>query len=471
MYRVGACCIVVFLLPLFAHADVFINEIAWAGTDISANDEWIELYNSGTEAVDLSGWLIQASDGSPAISLEGEIAGGGFFLLERTDDETVPAVNADQIYTGALSNSGELLRLYDVDGLIVHTVDGSGGWSIGGDAASRATLQRTSGGWVTAAGTPNSTNAGGDDSSNDDSEDDSGDDTPADDDEEDSSVDDGDSDLPDDDPVDTDVVSQSSDDPKEKRHLRDVEITKNRITVLAGSPVTLSAESFDQHNDRLWNVSYIWNVGDGEILEGDTVVHEWKHSGTYVVATTAWKGNEELVVKFNVVVREAAISISDYKIGSDGYIEIKNDTTKEVNLSQWSIQSGSNIRLIPHNTFVSAGSSVRLYAEGLGFTPVDKPILRYPGGKVVAEVKRSISDQVASVLNAPLIQVADAATEEKNKEIQENKENKNVFVPETEPQNSSMLWWIVALVGLIGIGAIAVVLLTRQSQEDPFDTV
>jgi hypothetical protein len=49
--------------------DVVINEIAWAGTLASANDEWIELYNTTTGKADITGWTLSAADGSPAIAL------------------------------------------------------------------------------------------------------------------------------------------------------------------------------------------------------------------------------------------------------------------------------------------------------------------------------------------------------------------------------------------------------------------
>lgn len=83
---------------------VVINEIAWMGTSVSANDEWIELKNTISEEIALTGWSL--SWGSTVINLTGSISAGGYFLLERTDDDTVPGVVADQIYTGALSNTG-----------------------------------------------------------------------------------------------------------------------------------------------------------------------------------------------------------------------------------------------------------------------------------------------------------------------------------------------------------------------------
>ena len=55
------------IFPLGAEAAVVINEIAWMGTVSSANDEWLELYNDGTEEVSLDGWIIVSQGGTPFI--------------------------------------------------------------------------------------------------------------------------------------------------------------------------------------------------------------------------------------------------------------------------------------------------------------------------------------------------------------------------------------------------------------------
>jgi len=111
---------------------VVINEVAWAGSATSSNDEWIELYNSGPVAVDLSGWTLEAEDGSPSISLSGTIPAGGHLLLERTDDETVPGVTADVIYTGALEDGGEDLFLFDgASGEVDRLSCAASGWFAG----------------------------------------------------------------------------------------------------------------------------------------------------------------------------------------------------------------------------------------------------------------------------------------------------------------------------------------------------
>ena len=117
--------------PPTAPLTIVINEVAWAGTQASTSDEWIELYNPGSKDISLNGWSLRAADGSPDISLSGTIAAGNYFLLERTDED-VTTISSDMIYTGSLSNNGEILRLYDQNGYVVDTANSNGGaWPAG----------------------------------------------------------------------------------------------------------------------------------------------------------------------------------------------------------------------------------------------------------------------------------------------------------------------------------------------------
>ncbi len=117
---------------------VAINEIAWMGTSYSYNNEWIELHNTTNAAIDLTGWTLNAVDGSPVISLSGIIAAGGYYLLERTSDNSVSGVTADLLYTGSLGNSGEILELRDASGALVDNADA---W-YAGDNTTKATMER-----------------------------------------------------------------------------------------------------------------------------------------------------------------------------------------------------------------------------------------------------------------------------------------------------------------------------------------
>ncbi|RMG91973.1 MAG: hypothetical protein D6706_17575, partial [Chloroflexi bacterium] len=125
---------IIFFIPLLASAaqtNVVISEIAWMGTAVSYNHEWIELYNPTSTSIDLTGWQLSAADGTPDISLSGTIPPKGYFLLERTSDNTIPNVPADIIYSGSLNNTGENLFLKNQSGITVDQINASTGWPSG----------------------------------------------------------------------------------------------------------------------------------------------------------------------------------------------------------------------------------------------------------------------------------------------------------------------------------------------------
>ncbi len=121
--------------------DVVINEIAWMGTENSANDEWIELYNNSEKTINLGGWILKTADKTPKINLKGTIPAKGFYLLERTDDETVLDIKADLIYKGSLNNKGEYLKLINLQEKVVDEIDCSSKWFVG-DNKTKRTMER-----------------------------------------------------------------------------------------------------------------------------------------------------------------------------------------------------------------------------------------------------------------------------------------------------------------------------------------
>jgi hypothetical protein len=128
---------------------VVISEIAWMGTTASAFDEWIELFNAGNQDQSLLGWKLVWGDYSTSTeTYEREIDLSSTtiksyqtLILERTDDTTISDIVADLIYTGPLGNSGEHIRLINLQNKIVDEIDASSGWPAG-DNRTKETMGR-----------------------------------------------------------------------------------------------------------------------------------------------------------------------------------------------------------------------------------------------------------------------------------------------------------------------------------------
>ena len=124
---------------------IIINELAWAGTNTSTADEWIELYNYGTTTVNLLGWTITKNATSFIDLIDFNLEPDSYFLLERTNDQTVLDIDANQIYTGALNNDGEILELKDPLQETIDYLDCSQGWFAGSNTSTaRISMERIS---------------------------------------------------------------------------------------------------------------------------------------------------------------------------------------------------------------------------------------------------------------------------------------------------------------------------------------
>ncbi|MGB7537187.1 MAG: lamin tail domain-containing protein [Anaerolineales bacterium] len=141
--------------PSYPPHSLVINEVAWSGTAADANDEWIELWNPGGADIDLAGWVL-TDGGDISVTLAGSIGPGDFFILERGGDDALSDISANRLYTGALSNSGEVLTLLDPAGGAID-IAGGRAWPGGTGSPVYASLERglidppgwgTNTGWV-----------------------------------------------------------------------------------------------------------------------------------------------------------------------------------------------------------------------------------------------------------------------------------------------------------------------------------
>ncbi|MDP2930237.1 MAG: lamin tail domain-containing protein, partial [bacterium] len=145
---------------------VILNEIAWMGSINSANDEWIELKNISGGQIDLTDWQIldKNQDIKIIFSKGAKLLFNGFFLLERTDDETVPGKTADLIYTGSLSNTNEALYLFDGNCQLQDEIIANPNWPAGDNSSKRTMEKKGNFGWQTSSnvgGTPKGENSSG----------------------------------------------------------------------------------------------------------------------------------------------------------------------------------------------------------------------------------------------------------------------------------------------------------------------
>ncbi len=366
--------IILFTIPWIASAAVVINEIAWMGAPASASDEWLELYNDGADSVSLAGWKLVAEDGAPLISLSGSIPAGGFYIMERTDDDSAPGVSADKIYTGDLANVGETLKLLDSDTVIVDTVIGGSNWeALGGNNTTKDTPQRQfDGTWLTGISTPKATNA-----------------TTS---------------------TDTGTVAGTSTTSTVKKSVTTggykqvvFAYAGEDLFAVAGGDVLFEGYAVTDKNVRISNARYQWSFGDGSKGKGEERLHTYHEPGTYIGVLTVYGDNQKHKDKVIVTVLPADVRVKTISTGTKGYIEIENRSSSDVDLSRWHLfvdyargKKNTERFTIPEDTIIMASSSVRFSNRVTRLTPGpdDVVILQFPSGIGVVEEIESATSSV-----------------------------------------------------------------------------
>jgi len=353
--------VVFIFVPRIVFGTVLINEITWMGTEISANDEWIELYNDSDQPVDLGGWILEAADSVPIINLTGTISAKGYFLLERTDDTTVPTITADQIYTGALGNTGEHLKLKDNTNNVVDDLDLTGGWPAG-DNTTKQTMERTTTGWQTSlnpGGTPKAANSTGA----------------------------------------TTEIQSTTEKPSApltgSNHPPIAEAGDNIIAFVGQEIKFDGTKSTDPDSNEL---AYSWNMGDGKLIEKPALTYIYNYPGTYTVSLMVYDGQYYVIDTAIIKIQAGQIIINEFLPNPSGkdeeeeWIEIYNDSDATADISGWQLDdaaSGSKPFTFPKNTLIAPKSYIVLSRQITGIAlnnDKDSVRLLLPEGVVFQEI-------------------------------------------------------------------------------------
>lgn len=108
--------------------NIILSEINYKSSDIADAGDWIELYNRGNAAVNLSGWVFSDSDNAHVFSVPSGtmLQPSGYLVLYgdavKFDDRFPGVTNRKGPFGFGLSSTGEALRLFDATGKLVQSV-------------------------------------------------------------------------------------------------------------------------------------------------------------------------------------------------------------------------------------------------------------------------------------------------------------------------------------------------------------
>ncbi len=362
--------VTLFFFAQAVSAQVVINEVQLLPT----GERFIELYNSGSSDVDLTGWYIQrkTATGSTFGSLVSKpnfdskkVLAGGYFLISRNQLEKSNITVNDLTLTE--SNS---IQIKNSAGEVVDKTE----W---GTVESGKSYQRTSsGGWEISTPTPGEGGASIIDAS--------------------SSYDTTSSDTYESSSEGSTVASvQSLPAPRISKIMADAG-PKNRVA-LVGASILFEGRVTGINKELIENTQMKWSFGDGSITEGwgtKSVTHVYHYTGEYNVFLEA---PALFVTSDRVRVRVIAPQIM-LRLGGDmsrSFISLENRSSDELDMTGWKIFSGGKLVTLPR-MILSAKKIVTLPSEATNLSTPEGTLveLRFPNGVSVPLLQNQVLQDV-----------------------------------------------------------------------------
>lgn len=345
-----------FFVPC-VYANVEITELMYNVAGSDTDHEWIEVHNTGSDAVDLSTWYTYDTSHHQLHPETTSILGPDVYAVVVQD---ITKFRGDwPSYTGlifqsnfaSLGNEGDTIKLKDnndKDGAIADSVtyNASMGANENGDS-----LQKIGGAFVGSSPTPGlpnvqSTSSGGGSTS-----------------------------------MTASSSTATTTTEKAKAKAKDPEpakITTNIIVdpvVFAGVNFVAKDKTTGYAKEPRLVGKYVWNFGDGTQIVSDRSIpctHQYLYPGEYVLTLAYYEsyGNTDPVAtdRMTITVVPPSLVVSSVGTLSDPYVELANTSKYEMVLSDWSLHAGEKIFKIPEGTVLLANKKIKFSPQITGFT-------------------------------------------------------------------------------------------------------
>lgn len=470
------------IAPIFCAADIIVNEIMYNLEGSDTNRKWLEIKNTGPADVDITGWKFAdlASDGTISkhnLYIPPDHGGVGTMVLSA-GSFAILADNAETFlgehpnFFGAvidttISNFGQQdnrtygAKMIDKDGAEVNSMSYTILMGASGDGNS---LQLSGGNWIAAAPTPGAANASLSSS------------TPP-------SGDQSNSASSTTTTAPTTYSSSANRVPVEPQIF--AHITGDRSSVV-GVESIFKGTTFGLDKKPIEGARYLWSFGDGTIKEGQAVAHAWRMTGTYLVVLEVSSGEFNAANRQKVSVSAANVFISKAEGGKTGSVAVKNGQEDDVNLSRWGLRSRGKTFNFPSPTIILAGTAVYFANDITGLDPDPEAVeLLYPNGLVASqftpEAPKPVTVAPVSVATKP---ISKPVVQNNSSKLASIPAIKKSVAPAEKPLTPTFsefvasttiiysgtaaaagsgvsLDWILALIGVVGIGGLGVLFSTK----------
>jgi hypothetical protein len=464
---------VLFLSPLVLFAQIEITEVMYDLEGSDSGREWIEIYNTTTEDIDLSTWRLFEAETNHKI--KSAVEGGPTSLPANTYGllvDNFEKFNLDYpsfsgfVFDSAfsLSNTSETLILRNNELVDIDSMNYLAEWGAKGDGNS---LQKNGSNWLPALPTPGVSNGDVDEAIN----------------------------LQDD-PADEpqDEIQPQVTTPLPVRTFKIEPQVFAAITTpldkpIAGAGFFFEGDAWGLKEKPLVNEEYHWTFGDGGSAKGQKVLYVYQHPGDYIIVLQVISGEYTGADRFQVEVLPSEIIIYNVDVENQ-FIEIHNPSIHELNLSWWRLRVDGNYFALPKNTIVLPKKYLKFSSviTGLTLKQNSQVDLLYPNGavaysyisqpKVVVSVPQEkpkaivFVNQVASIQKAfePVAPVATVVQLEDKQEPEDKFESVVLEATTTTPSQESPIEssnnifnkWNLSLVGIVSVASAGLIFANKQ---------
>lgn len=447
-------------VPCAAHAQVVISEFLYDAPGSDTGQEWVELCNTGSAAVDLTKWKI--NDGSnhllnvpPKNGGIGSItlAPGALIILADNApniEALYPALTNVIDTTLSLPNTSGTISLIDDEGSVADTLSytkdtggtGDGNTlqrvSLGGTALLAASPSPGSGDCTGSAGTTTQTTTNT-----------------------------------------ATTQTQSSTPPPVSSYVAPpvpslfADAGSDR-SVIVGADTQFDARAYDRNTDIVETARFLWNFGDGSTAEGESVLHHYSYPGRYALVLNI--AQDKFAAMDEVVVTAEPAKLAFTPLPDNG-VEIRNLSGHDLDLSGWLVRAGPGLLpalfTLPPHSIILSGASMYITRATLGFRATAEAQLQYPNGVVALEAGQSSAtttpSQAKAVSNTPAPPPISAAHVSvsiqppqpvQTDESQQATATAQVAAAGTVPGNRTGMWWV--LTGILAVAAGGALIAARR---------
>lgn len=482
IFRVSIILVAGFL-PLSVWAGIVINEIMYDPEGSDTNREWVEIYNNGAVDIDITGWKFadMATDGTVAKHIlyvppdhgglgSMKIAANSFAVLV-SDAATFLAEHSGfsgTVIDTTISNFGQqdgrtyYAKLFDKDVAEISSVPYTIGMGAKDDGNS---LQLSGGSWIAASPTPAGTNGSA---------------TPP--------------------PASLPAATTTSSNPPPTNSGQSVSripvepqifaYINGEKSALTGVETIFKGTVFGLDKKPIENARYVWTFGDGTSREGQSVLHAWRLAGSYVVVLEVGSGEFNASARQRVDVVPANVKIEKVEEGESGFIALKNNTGVDVDLSRWILRSAGQSFVLPAHTIILSGATLPFPNSVTGIRPDSKLAdLLFPNGLLANNFYQNESSKAVAVVSTPVNEKAPPQDSPKTalaekivpKSDLNNLPTETATKQDLSSSSTTVLYaavggsgfsfdWILALLGLVGVGAVGVLSYLRGRKELALNT-